>query len=47
MLKIHPIVLGKGIPLFAGDIPTTHFTKATTRTFDTGVIFTTYTKSDT
>ncbi|TQM82622.1 dihydrofolate reductase [Saccharothrix saharensis] len=47
VLKIHPIVLGKGIPLFAGDTPTTHFAKATTRTFDTGVIFATYTKSDT
>lgn len=46
VLKIHPIVLGKGIPLFAGDVPTTRFTKASTRTFDTGVVFTTYTKGD-
>lgn len=47
VLKIHPIVLGKGIPLFAGDVPTARFAKASTRTFDTGVVFTTYTKADT
>ncbi|MFI9007321.1 dihydrofolate reductase family protein [Actinosynnema sp. NPDC053489] len=46
ILKTHPIVLGRGIPLFAGDSPTTRFTKSTTRTFDTGVTFTTYTKPD-
>ncbi|WP_367135018.1 dihydrofolate reductase family protein [Saccharothrix sp. HUAS TT1] len=46
ILKVHPIVLGKGIPLFAADSPTTHFTKSSTRTFDTGVIFTNYTKTD-
>ncbi|NUT49451.1 MAG: dihydrofolate reductase [Saccharothrix sp.] len=46
ILKIHPIVLGKGIPLFAGDSPPTRFAMASTRTFDTGVAFTTYTKAD-
>ncbi|MFD7653108.1 dihydrofolate reductase family protein [Actinosynnema sp. NPDC059797] len=46
VLKIHPIVLGKGIPLFAGDSPTARFTKASTRTFDTGVVFTTYTREE-
>lgn len=46
ILKVHPIVLGKGIPLFAGDFPTARFAKASTRTFDTGVVFTTYAKEE-
>ncbi|QFZ23380.1 dihydrofolate reductase family protein [Saccharothrix syringae] len=46
VLKIHPIVFGKGIPLFAGEFPTARFTKASTRTFDTGVVFTTYAKEE-
>ena len=46
VLKTHPIVLGKGIPLFAGEFPTARFTKASTRTFDTGVVFTTYTREE-
>lgn len=46
VLKIHPIVLGKGIPLFAGEFPAARFAKASTRTFDTGVVFTSYTKAD-
>ena len=44
VLKIHPIVLGKGIPLFAGEFPTAHFGKVSTRTFDTGVVFAGYRK---
>lgn len=47
ILKIHPIVLGKGIPLFAGDFPTARFGKASTRIFDTGVVFTTYNRAET
>ncbi|MEU4741911.1 dihydrofolate reductase family protein [Actinosynnema sp. NPDC023658] len=46
VLKIHPVVFGKGIPLFAGEFPVARFAKASTRTFDTGVVFTTYTKAD-
>ncbi|MBB5954969.1 dihydrofolate reductase [Saccharothrix tamanrassetensis] len=45
VLKIHPIVLGKGIPLFDGEFPVALFTKAETRTFGSGVVFTTYTKA--
>ncbi|ROP39992.1 dihydrofolate reductase family protein [Saccharothrix texasensis] len=46
MLKIHPIVLGKGIPLFAGEFPTARFAKASTRIFDSGVVFASYAKAD-
>ncbi|MER5268215.1 dihydrofolate reductase family protein [Actinosynnema sp. NPDC002837] len=46
VLKIHPIVLGKGIPLFAGEFPTARFAKASTRVFDSGVVFASYAKVD-
>ncbi|MCC8250761.1 dihydrofolate reductase family protein [Saccharothrix luteola] len=46
VLKVHPIVLGKGIPLFAGDFPTARFAKASTRVFDSGVVFASYVKAD-
>jgi dihydrofolate reductase len=45
ILKVHPIVLGRGIPLFDGEFPATQFAKASTRTFTTGVIFVTYARS--
>ncbi|WP_433265614.1 dihydrofolate reductase family protein [Actinosynnema sp. CS-041913] len=45
ILKIHPIVLGKGIPLFDGEFPVAQFAKAAARTFTTGVVFVTYTKA--
>ncbi|GAA3842289.1 dihydrofolate reductase family protein [Saccharothrix violaceirubra] len=44
-LKIHPIVLGRGIPLF-DDVPgVPRFTLTSTRSFDTGVVFSTYARS--
>ncbi|MEV0678418.1 dihydrofolate reductase family protein [Actinosynnema sp. NPDC050436] len=45
VLKVHPIVLGHGIPLFDGDIPAARFTPTATRAFTTGVVFTTYAAS--
>ncbi|MEJ2854642.1 MULTISPECIES: dihydrofolate reductase family protein [unclassified Saccharothrix] len=45
VLKVHPIVLGRGVPLFDGEFPVHRFAKIETRTFATGVAFTTYTRS--
>lgn len=44
VLKIHPIVLGRGVPLFDGEFPVHRFTKIESRAFTTGVTFTTYTR---
>ncbi|XVV03170.1 dihydrofolate reductase family protein [Actinosynnema sp. CA-248983] len=45
VLKIHPIVLGRGIPLFDGEVPVHRFAKIESRAFATGVTFTTYSRS--
>ena len=42
ILKINPVVLGAGIPLFAGEFRPEHFRLAETRTFATGTIMATY-----
>lgn len=45
ILKIHPIILGRGVPLFDGEFAADRFAKVETRTFATGVTFTTYGRS--
>ena len=42
ILKINPLVLGAGIPLFAGEFRPAHLRLAETRTFATGTIMATY-----
>jgi dihydrofolate reductase len=43
VVKCNPIVLGSGIPLFDGEPAATRFTLNATRSFDTGVVMSTYT----
>ncbi|CAL9674312.1 hypothetical protein SUDANB95_07721 [Actinosynnema sp. ALI-1.44] len=45
ILKIHPVVLGRGVPLFDGEFPAHRFTKVESRVFATGVTFATYSRS--
>ncbi|MEU4802041.1 dihydrofolate reductase family protein [Actinosynnema sp. NPDC023587] len=42
VLKVHPVVLGRGIPLFDGGFPAARFALTGTRSFASGVLFTTY-----
>ncbi|GAB3855061.1 hypothetical protein GCM10027610_087610 [Dactylosporangium cerinum] len=42
VLKVNPMVIGAGVPLFAGPFRPTPFRRADTRTFDTGVSIVTY-----
>ncbi|MGW6565823.1 dihydrofolate reductase family protein [Streptomyces sp. NPDC054975] len=44
IIKRHPIVLGSGIPLFDGPFTPTNFRPAGTRTFDSGLAITTFSK---
>ncbi|WP_329124745.1 dihydrofolate reductase family protein [Streptomyces sp. NBC_01353] len=44
IIKRHPIVIGSGIPLFDGPFTPTNFAPATTRTFDSGLTITTFSK---
>jgi dihydrofolate reductase len=44
VLKRYPLVLGSGIPLFAGPCDLTRLEPAATHSFDTGVTVTTYTR---
>jgi dihydrofolate reductase len=41
-LKVSPVVLGRGLPLFAGDLPGVRFTPTGTRTFTNGVVWLQY-----
>ncbi|CCH35032.1 dihydrofolate reductase family protein [Actinosynnema sp. NPDC047251] len=45
VLKVHPVVLGRGIPLFDGEFPAARFALVETQAFSTGVVFSTFTKS--
>jgi len=45
ILKVHPIVLGRGVPLFDGEFAPGRFTAVESRTFTSGVVFATYAKS--
>jgi dihydrofolate reductase len=45
ILKINPVVLGAGIPLFAGEFRPAQLRLAETRTFETGTILATYGRS--
>ncbi|WP_327010139.1 dihydrofolate reductase family protein [Dactylosporangium sp. NBC_01737] len=42
ILKVNPMVIGSGVPLFAGPLRPTPFRPAGSRTFDTGVSIMTY-----
>ncbi|MER5929883.1 dihydrofolate reductase family protein [Streptomyces sp. NPDC002054] len=44
VIKCHPVVIGAGIPLFDGPFTLTHFTPAGTRSFDSGLTITTFSK---
>jgi dihydrofolate reductase len=44
VLKRYPLVIGSGIPLFAGPCDLTVFAPAATDSFDSGVAVTTYTR---
>ncbi|MEU5691223.1 dihydrofolate reductase family protein [Actinosynnema sp. NPDC020468] len=41
-LKVHPVVRGTGIPLFAGSARPEYFKLQHTKAFDSGVVFSTY-----
>ncbi|MGH3936605.1 MAG: dihydrofolate reductase family protein, partial [Pseudonocardiaceae bacterium] len=43
-VKLHPVVAGSGIPLFTGEFAPQRFTLTEQRTFDSGVLFLTYTR---
>jgi dihydrofolate reductase len=45
VLKVNPIVLGRGIPLFDGEFPAARFTLEGTRVFESGVALMTYRNS--
>jgi dihydrofolate reductase len=45
VIKLNPIVLGSGIPLFDGPFALTRFTLTATRPFDTGVVIMTYVRN--
>ncbi|MGZ3142249.1 dihydrofolate reductase family protein [Lentzea chajnantorensis] len=45
LLKIHPVVFGRGIPLFDGKADITKFTRTDARLFESGVSFMTYERS--
>jgi dihydrofolate reductase len=45
VLKVNPILLGRGIPLFDGSFPVPRFTVGTPRVFTSGVVWMTYTRS--
>ena len=47
IIKRHPIVLGGGIPLFDGPFTPTNFVPVATRTFDSGLTITTFSKAPT
>ena len=42
ILKVNPVMIGSGVPLFAAPFRPTPFRRADVRTFDTGVSFVTY-----
>ncbi|MGH8965526.1 MAG: dihydrofolate reductase family protein [Actinomycetes bacterium] len=44
IVKLHPVVAGSGIPLFTGEFAPQRFTLTEQRTFDSGVLFLTYTR---
>lgn len=44
-LKVHPIVLGQGIPLFDGAFPAARFRHVASRPFTSGVVNAVYTRS--
>lgn len=44
ILKLYPIVIGSGIPLFAGEFQPLHFTLAARHVYDNGVALLTYTR---
>jgi dihydrofolate reductase len=41
-VKVSPVVLGRGLPLFAAEVPTTRFAPTAVRTFTNGVTFSEY-----
>ena len=45
VLKVNPVLLGRGIPLFDGEFPAERFTVGTPRVFTSGVVVMTYTRS--
>ncbi|MCS7483905.1 dihydrofolate reductase family protein [Umezawaea endophytica] len=45
VLKVNPVVLGRGIPLFDGGFPAARFTLEGTRVFESGVAVMTYRNS--
>jgi dihydrofolate reductase len=44
VLKLYPIVIGSGVPLFAGEFRPEHFTLAERIVYDNGVALLSYTK---
>ena len=42
LVKIHPVVFGRGIPLFDGKVDITQFQRTDARLFESGVSFMTY-----
>ena len=42
LIKIHPVVFGRGIPLFDGKVDITKFQRTDARLFESGVSFMTY-----
>ena len=46
VLKINPVVVGAGIPLFAGALPTTRFALTDSKRYDSGVVMQRYRRSD-
>ncbi|WNV90769.1 dihydrofolate reductase family protein [Umezawaea sp. Da 62-37] len=45
VLKVNPVVLGTGVPLFDGEFPVERFTPGPPRVFASGVVVTTYAKA--
>ncbi|PSK95565.1 dihydrofolate reductase [Haloactinopolyspora alba] len=45
IVKVNPVVTGSGVPLFAGGFDAMRFRLERSRTFDSGVVFLTYTRS--
>jgi dihydrofolate reductase len=45
LLKISPVLLGRGLPLFDGDVPATPFIPVSSRTFQNGVTVQEYVRS--
>jgi dihydrofolate reductase len=41
-LEVSPVVLGRGLPLFAAEVPTTRFAPTAVRTFTNGVALSEY-----